>query len=469
MADLEGEDIWGGEGEGVDAEVLQMGNEELRQRMRLMDNACAYMLACCGRCDAHGSRRSHRLLSNHARRMFCCRSRSDSVKHITTTDILRTWVARCISITIAEIRIMRSDLDRIRHETNSQREKIKDNTEKIKLNKQLPWLVGNVIEVLALTDEPEEEEDGAAMDTDAVRGGKSCVMKTSTRQTIFLPIPGLVPVDELTPGDLVGTNKDSYLILEKLPAEYDNRCADYVCICSSHNALLRPVYANALLLPLLSVSVSRSKPVVCVSRDGVDAVAIGSLPLSTIAVSGLAQLQAQVMFFDSSCEYRGILYSYNPLLYDCSAIQHASLLCVLHAATTRTYAAYTKLHCCCAAAVDHRVKAMEVDEKPTEEYSDIGGLDKQIQELIEAVVLPMTHKEMFDNIGIRAPKGVLLYGPPGTGKTLLARACAKQTDAIFLKLAGPQLVQMFIGDGAKLVRDAFEVRTQHIADSLRRL
>jgi 26S proteasome regulatory subunit T5 len=102
---------------------------------------------------------------------------------------------------------------------------------------------------------------------------------------------------------------------------------------------------------------------------------------------------------------------------------------------------------------------MEVDEKPTEEYSDIGGLDKQIQELIEAVVLPMTHKEMFDNIGIRAPKGVLLYGPPGTGKTLLARACAKQTDAIFLKLAGPQLVQMFIGDGAKLVRDAFEVRT----------
>jgi 26S proteasome regulatory subunit T5 len=141
-------------------------------------------------------------------------------------------------IVLAEIRIMRSDLDRIRHETNSQREKIKDNTEKIKLNKQLPWLVGNVIEVLALTDEPEEEEDGAAMDTDAVRGGKSCVMKTSTRQTIFLPIPGLVPVDELTPGDLVGTNKDSYLILEKLPAEYDNRCAthssvpytEYYCI-----------------------------------------------------------------------------------------------------------------------------------------------------------------------------------------------------------------------------------------------
>jgi len=104
---------------------------------------------------------------------------------------------------------------------------------------------------------------------------------------------------------------------------------------------------------------------------------------------------------------------------------------------------------------DSRVKAMEVDEKPTEEYSDIGGLDKQIQELIEAVVRPMTHKELFKALGIRPPKGVLLYGPPGTGKTLLARACAAKTNACFLKLAAPQLVQMFIGDGAKLVRDAF--------------
>lgn len=69
----------------------------------------------------------------------------------------------------------------------------------------------------------------------------------------------------------------------------------------------------------------------------------------------------------------------------------------------------------------------------------------QLQELIEAVVLPMTHKEKFVNLGIHPPKGVLLYGPPGTGKTLLARACAAQTKSTFLKLAGPQLVQMFIG------------------------
>ena len=86
---------------------------------------------------------------------------------------------------------------------------------------------------------------------------------------------------------------------------------------------------------------------------------------------------------------------------------------------------------------------MEVDTRPT------------IQELIEAVVLPMTHKERFINLGIKPPKGVLMYGPPGTGKTLMARACAAQTNSCFLKLAGPQLVQMFIGDGAKLVRDAF--------------
>lgn len=111
---------------------------------------------------------------------------------------------------------------------------------------------------------------------------------------------------------------------------------------------------------------------------------------------------------------------------------------------------------------DNRVKAMEVDDKPPEDYSDIGGLDKQITELVEAVVLPITHAERFKAIGITPPKvslsqsqGVLMYGEPGTGKTLLARACAHETQSTFLKLAGPQLVQMFIGDGAKLVRDAF--------------
>lgn len=225
-----------------------------------------------------------------------------------------------------EIKIMKSEVMRISHELQAQNDKIKENTEKIKVNKTLPYLVSNVIELLDVDPQDMGEEDGAVVDLDAQRKGKCAVIKTSTRQTYFLPVIGLVDAESLKPGDLVGVNKDSYLVLETLPAEYDAR-----------------------------------------------------------------------------------------------------------------------------------VKAMEVDERPTEQYSDIGGLDKQIQELIEAVVLPMTHKEKFENLGIQPPKGVLLYGPPGTGKTLLARACAAQTKSTFLKLAGPQLVQMFIGDGAKLVRDAFSL------------
>jgi 26S proteasome regulatory subunit T5 len=106
---------------------------------------------------------------------------------------------------------------------------------------------------------------------------------------------------------------------------------------------------------------------------------------------------------------------------------------------------------------DHRVKAMEIEEKPTQTYHDIGGLDIQIQELIEAVVFPITQIKKFMSLGIKPPKGVLLHGPPGLGKTLLARACAAQTKATFLKLAGPQLVQMYIGEGACLIREAFQL------------
>ncbi|THD25305.1 Proteasome (Prosome macropain) 26S subunit ATPase 3 [Fasciola hepatica] len=226
----------------------------------------------------------------------------------------------------AEIRFMKSELHHVDHEIKMKQAKVKESKSKIKMNKALPYLVANVVELLDVTPQDYEKEDGANVDLDSQRKGKCAVIKTSTRQTYFLPVIGLVPAEELKPGDLVGVNKDSYLILEKLPPEFDSR-----------------------------------------------------------------------------------------------------------------------------------VKAMEVDERPTERYSDIGGLDKQIQELIEAVVLPMTHKDRFEAIGIQPPKGVLLYGPPGTGKTLLARACAAQTKSTFLKLAGPQLVQMFIGDGAKLVRDAFQL------------
>jgi 26S proteasome regulatory subunit T5 len=178
------------------------------------------------------------------------------------------------------------------------KEKIRDNGEKIKQNKVLPYLVGNVVEVrtgkcyryrlLRITPQildvdPEVEEDGANQDLDSMRKGKCAVIKTSTRQTVFLPLIGLVPPEKLTPGDLVGVNKDSYLVLDTLPAEFDSR-----------------------------------------------------------------------------------------------------------------------------------VKAMEVDERPTETYTDIGGLEKQIEELVEAIVLPMEQADKFKTLGIRPPKGCLMYGPPGT-------------------------------------------------------
>ena len=140
---------------------------------------------------------------------------------------------------------------------------------------------------------------------------KGAIVKTSTRQTVFLPVLGIVDAKDLKPLDLVGVNKDNYLIYEKLPNEYDSR-----------------------------------------------------------------------------------------------------------------------------------VKCMELEEKPKEEYTDIGGLDKQIQELIEAIVLPIQEKHLFDSLGIKPPKGVLLYGPPGTGKTMIARACAAQTNAKFMKINGSQLVQV---------------------------
>ena len=121
-----------------------------------------------------------------------------------------------------EARMYHSEIKRLQHETAGQKESIKENKEKIKLNKQLPYLVGNIVEILDIGEES-DEEDGAAKDVNSDRKGQSCVVRTSTRQTIYLPVPGLVDVNKLKPGDLVGTNKDSYLILEALPTEFDSR------------------------------------------------------------------------------------------------------------------------------------------------------------------------------------------------------------------------------------------------------
>ena len=109
---------------------------------------------------------------------------------------------------------------------------------------------------------------------------------------------------------------------------------------------------------------------------------------------------------------------------------------------------------------DVRARVMQVDQSPEVSYADIGGIDEQMEEVRETVEMPIKSPEMFDEVGIDPPSGVLLHGPPGTGKTMLAKAVANQTDATFIKMAGSELVHKFIGEGAKLVRDLFELARQ---------
>ncbi len=203
----------------------------------------------------------------------------------------------------SEIGFMRNEINIVINEINNKSAAIEENLSKIKMNKNLPYLVGNVVEIF---------------------NNQSGVVLISTRQTSYLGMLGLVPAEELKPGDSVALHKETNIIFEKLPPAYDSK-----------------------------------------------------------------------------------------------------------------------------------VLAMELDTKPDETYEDIGGLDRQIEELNETIVMPLVYPERFKKLNITPSKGVLMYGPPGTGKTLMARACAAKTNASFLKLAGPMLVQMYIGDGARLVRDAF--------------
>ena len=110
---------------------------------------------------------------------------------------------------------------------------------------------------------------------------------------------------------------------------------------------------------------------------------------------------------------------------------------------------------------DVRARVMQVEESPDVGYEDIGGLTEELNEVRETVELPLKSPELFDTVGIEPPSGVLLHGPPGTGKTLMAKAVANQTDATFIKMAGSELVHKFIGEGAKLVRDLFQVARDH--------
>ena len=224
----------------------------------------------------------------------------------------------------ARTQYYKGEINKMKVDIRKFNSRIKENKSKLLLQTGLPHLVSTVSEIFDLENQEQEEGTGLKQNKPQTEISKGAVIKTSTRNTIFLPVIGFVEPEELKPLELVGVNKDTYLIYEKLPPEYDSR-----------------------------------------------------------------------------------------------------------------------------------VRVMELDAKPTEKYSDMGGVDKQIQELEEAIVFPIEKKHLFEAIGIKPPKGVLMFGPPGTGKTMLARAVAARAKATFLKLAGSQLVQAYIGDGAKMVRDAF--------------
>lgn len=111
--------------------------------------------------------------------------------------------------------------------------------------------------------------------------------------------------------------------------------------------------------------------------------------------------------------------------------------------------------------VDPLVSLMMVEKVPDSTYEMVGGLDKQIKEIKEVIELPVKHPELFESLGINQPKGVLLYGPPGTGKTLLARAVAHHTECTFIRVSGSELVQKFIGEGSRMVRELFVLAREH--------
>ncbi|KAJ1915045.1 26S proteasome regulatory subunit 8 [Mycoemilia scoparia] len=120
-----------------------------------------------------------------------------------------------------------------------------------------------------------------------------------------------------------------------------------------------------------------------------------------------------------------------------------------------------KLYKILPSQVDPLVSLMMLEKVPDSTYEMVGGLDNQIKEIKEVIELPIKHPELFDALGIAQPKGVLLYGPPGTGKTLLARAVAHHTDCRFIRVSGSELVQKYIGEGSRMVRELFVMAREH--------
>jgi proteasome regulatory subunit len=107
--------------------------------------------------------------------------------------------------------------------------------------------------------------------------------------------------------------------------------------------------------------------------------------------------------------------------------------------------------------LDSRVRVMELEESPNVTFADIGGLSKELEEVREAVEYPLTKPEIYERVGVEPPKGILLFGSPGTGKTLMAKAVAHEAEATFIRMSGSELVHKFIGEGAQLVRELFQL------------
>ncbi len=105
----------------------------------------------------------------------------------------------------------------------------------------------------------------------------------------------------------------------------------------------------------------------------------------------------------------------------------------------------------------HNVEKFVIVEKPRTLWNDIGGMQLQIEEIKEVIELPILKPELFEQVGISPPKGILLHGPPGTGKTMLAKAVASSTNSTFIEIVGSELVQKFIGEGAKMVKEIFQL------------
>lgn len=110
---------------------------------------------------------------------------------------------------------------------------------------------------------------------------------------------------------------------------------------------------------------------------------------------------------------------------------------------------------------DSAITMMQMTEKPDVSYNDIGGMDIQKQEIKEAVELPLSNPELYQQIGIDPPRGVLMWGPPGTGKTMMAKAVANHTTASFIRVVGSEFVQKYLGEGPRMVRDVFRMAKEN--------